>query len=77
MTNGFDAQLYADLLVEFLPRPAKREAEYDALVQRLDWLMDKDEMSSEEHDLFLLLGALVSDYERVHYPSKTLTPVPV
>lgn len=59
---------YVDLFNEFVPRLPKNEAEYDALVEQLNWLIDKGDLSPDEHDYMMLLGVLIQAYDDVYYP---------
>ena len=59
---------YINLLNEFVPRIPKSEVEYDALVEQLNWLIDKGELTVDEHDYMLLVGELIEAYDDIHYP---------
>lgn len=59
---------YLDLFNEFAPRIPKNEAAYDGLVEQLNWLIDKGDLTTDEHDYLLLLGALIQAYDDIHYP---------
>ena len=59
---------YVDLFNEFVPRLPKNEVEYDALVEQLNWLIDKGKLSPDEHDFMMLLGVLIQVYDDIHFP---------
>lgn len=59
---------YLDLFNEFVPRIPKNEAEYDALVEQINWLIDKGNLTPDEHDFMMLLGVLIEVYDDIHYP---------
>ena len=56
-------QTYRELMLRFLPRPIAIEREYKLMQREVDWLLDSDELSRDEHDYLDLLGGLIGDYE--------------
>ena len=63
MIPGTISPTYEELLLNFLPRPVKSEADYEAVQQEIDQLIDKDELSVDEQDYLDLLGTLIMEYE--------------
>lgn len=54
---------YADLLVEYLPRPIRSEEDADVVQALMDTLMDKGDLTEDERDFLLLLGSLMLLWE--------------
>ncbi|MCD8488577.1 MAG: transcriptional regulator [Desertifilum sp.] len=65
-----ESNTYIQLLTQFPPRPIASEEELSATQDRIDKLLDKKELSSDERDYLNLLGTLVYEYEQ------TLEPIP-
>lgn len=66
--NGKMSKVYLELFNEFVPRIPKNEAEYDGLVEQLNWLIDKGQLSPDEHDYMMLIAVLIQAYDDIHYP---------
>ena len=63
MIPGTVNPTYKELLNEFVPRPIKSTADYLAVQDEVDRLLDKSDLSPDEQDYLDLLGALIMDYE--------------
>jgi HTH-type transcriptional regulator/antitoxin HigA len=63
MIPGTVSPTYEELMLDFLPRPIKTEAEFEAVQREVDRLLDKNELSPDEQDYLDLLGTLIIDYE--------------
>jgi HTH-type transcriptional regulator/antitoxin HigA len=63
MIRGIDSPTYADLLMEFQPRPISTEKGYQVTQREIDRLVDKEDLSPDEVDYLDLLGTLIMDYE--------------
>ena len=63
MIPGTVSPTYEELMLDFLPRPIKTEAEFEAVQREVDRLLDKSELSPDEQDYLDLLGTLIMDYE--------------
>ncbi len=61
---------YIELLTAFPPRPINAESELIATQETIDSLLDKSELTPDEHDYLNLLELLVYEYEQ------TLEPIP-
>lgn len=60
---GTQSERYRSLLLAFLPRPLKTEADYQATQVEIDRLLDQPELSPAEQDYLDLLGTLLWAYE--------------
>ena len=63
MIPGTASPTYEELMLDFLPRPIKTEAEYKVVQQEVDRLIDKGKLSLDEQDYLDLLGTLIMNYE--------------
>lgn len=63
MTPGSEMSSYQKLMHDFLPRPIETEADFEAMQQEIDRLLDKGDLSPDESDYLHLLGTLVADFE--------------
>ncbi len=74
--NKFDAQVYARLLTETLPKAIETEAECNRALAAIDELMSLDEkdLTTEQGMLLNLLATIVENYEDKHYPMPNLSP---
>ncbi len=61
---------YRTLINQFLPRPIKNDADFQATQKVIDSLLDKSELTADEEEYLHLLGTLISEYEQ------TLQPIP-
>ncbi len=59
---------YVELLKAFPPRPITSEAGLLATQEVIDSLLDKGELTSEEHEYINVLGTLVREYEETQEP---------
>ena len=67
MTLGINPT-YEQLLAGFPPRPITSDDQYWETVTRIDELIDKGLLSSDEQDYLSVLGMLVERYEGEHEP---------
>lgn len=65
---------YAQLLVQYEPRPITTEAENEAMLAVVDRLMQRDRTPNEDQ-LFDLLLVLIEKFEQEHYPIPDATPL--
>ncbi len=65
-----NSSAYIELLKTFPPRPITVEEELIATQKAIDSLLDKGELTPDEHDYLNVLGTLVYEYEQ------TLEPIP-
>jgi len=63
MMTGITDNPYGNLLLDFLPRVVKTEADYLAVQEQVDRLVDRDALSPAEQDYLELLGTLIWEYE--------------
>jgi len=61
---------YQDLLQTFPPRPIHNELQYDATIKKINALIDKGDLTTDEQDFLTLLGTLAMVYEEKHYPDE-------
>ncbi len=59
-----NSSVYIELLKTFLPRPITTEEELIATQTAIDSLLDKGELTPDEHDYLHVLGTLVYEYEQ-------------
>ncbi|MGB3694224.1 MAG: hypothetical protein WBG70_04840 [Spirulinaceae cyanobacterium] len=59
---------YLELLNQFPPRPIKSEAEFIAVQEVIDTLLDSDQITSDQQDYLNLLGLLIHEYEEKIIP---------
>lgn len=64
---------YLELLHDFPPRPIKSEADYDAVQEVVDALLDAEELTEDQQDYLDLLGLLIYEYEEKHITIPDLT----
>ena len=65
-----NSSAYIELLKTFPPRPITADEELMATQKAIDSLLDKGELTPDEHDYLNVLGTLVYEYEQ------TLEPIP-
>jgi HTH-type transcriptional regulator/antitoxin HigA len=65
MTTGLTtpSPYYLNLITEFAPRPITNDAELMATQQRINSILDKNNLNQDERDYLRVLGMLVYDYE--------------
>lgn len=56
-------QKYVDLVNEFPPRPIESEADFIAIQQVVDTLLDAGQLSAEQRKYLKLLGMIIHEYE--------------
>jgi HTH-type transcriptional regulator/antitoxin HigA len=66
---------YIELLQKFPPRPIKSEAEFLAVQEVIDTLLDSGEITPEKQDYINVLGMLVHEYEEKHISVPDLSGV--
>jgi HTH-type transcriptional regulator/antitoxin HigA len=66
---------YIELLQKFPPRPIKSEAEFLAVQEVIDTLLDSGEITPEKQDYINVLGILVHEYEEKHISIPDLSGV--
>jgi HTH-type transcriptional regulator/antitoxin HigA len=66
---------YIELLQKFPPRPIKSEAEFLAVQEVIDKLLDSGEITPEKQDYINVLGILVHEYEEKHVSIPDLSGV--
>ncbi|WP_377476725.1 MAG: transcriptional regulator [Microcoleus anatoxicus] len=59
-----NCSVYIELLKTFPPRPITTEEELTATQEAIDSLLDKGELTPDEHDYLHVLGTLVYEYEQ-------------
>ena len=64
----FITDKYLELINKFPPRPIHSNEELEAIQELVDSLLDKPQMTPEEYEYLNVLGALISDYERIQEP---------
>ncbi len=64
----FITDKYLELINKFPPRPIHSNEELEAIQELVDSLLDKPQMTPEEYEYLIVLGALISDYERIQEP---------
>lgn len=75
MTTNYNPQMYANLLVEYLPSVIQTEEENDRAIEFAGRLMKKgDKRSPEETRLLDLIVTLIEDFEEKAYPMGETTP---
>jgi HTH-type transcriptional regulator/antitoxin HigA len=68
---------YLTLIRELELRPIRSEADLDRAIAVLDALSDRETLSPDEHDDFLVLSGLVEKYEDEHHAIPVVTGVPM
>ncbi|NEO17952.1 MULTISPECIES: transcriptional regulator [unclassified Moorena] len=65
MTTGLTSpsHYYLNLLTEFAPRPITNDLELTATQQRINSILDKNNLNQDDRDYLRVLGMLVYDYE--------------
>ena len=59
---------YMALIRELPLRPIRSEAELDRAIAMVNALSDREALSPDEHDYFLVLSGLIENYEDAHHP---------
>ncbi len=65
MTTGIrnPSEYYLDLLQAFPPRPINNEAELIATQNQINSILDRKQLTQDDHDYLKVLGMLVYQYE--------------
>jgi HTH-type transcriptional regulator / antitoxin HigA len=58
-----ECEKYIDLVNEFPPRPIRSKADFIAVQQVVDALLDADQLSSDRREYLNLLGIIIHEYE--------------
>jgi HTH-type transcriptional regulator/antitoxin HigA len=68
MTSGLKtpSSYYIELITTFAPRPITNEAELIATQNRINYILDKKNLTQDDRDYLKVLGTLVYDYEQQH-----------
>jgi HTH-type transcriptional regulator/antitoxin HigA len=68
MTTGLKtpSSYYLELINAFPPRPITNEAELIATQERIDSILDRENITQDDKDYLKVLGTLVFDYEQEH-----------
>ncbi|MBO3462197.1 transcriptional regulator [Aetokthonos hydrillicola Thurmond2011] len=74
MTIGLQSpsSYYMELINRFPPRPITNEAELIATQNRINSILDKENITQDDRDYLKVLGTLVYDYEEKYEPMPTL-----
>ena len=77
MTTGLTtpSTYYLNLITEFAPRPITNDAELAATQQRINSILDKNNLNQDDRDYLRILGMLVYDYEEKDEQFPELTDV--
>ncbi|MDF5728237.1 MAG: transcriptional regulator [Rhizonema sp. PD38] len=77
MTCGLKtpSSYYINLINTFPPRPITNEAELIATQNRINFILDKGNLTQDDRDYLKVLGTLIYDYEQNHEPMPTLRGV--
>jgi HTH-type transcriptional regulator/antitoxin HigA len=73
--TGSNILTYAQLIANFPPRPITNDEQYWATQDRIDALLDKAHLTTDEQDYLTALGMMVERYESEHEPDITLRGV--
>ena len=76
MTIGLTpvSDYYLQLINEFPPRPINNEDELIATQQRINFILDKGNITHDDQDYLKILGMLVYDYEEKYEQFPQLKP---
>jgi HTH-type transcriptional regulator/antitoxin HigA len=64
---------YLNLITEFAPRPITNDAELMATQQRINSILDRNNLNQDDRDYLRILGMLVYDYEEKNEKFPELT----
>ncbi|MBD2208130.1 transcriptional regulator [Calothrix sp. FACHB-1219] len=75
MTTGLTtpSPYYLSLITEFPPRPITNDAELIATQQKINSILDKNNLNQDDRDYLQVLGMLVYDYEEKNEKFPELT----
>jgi HTH-type transcriptional regulator/antitoxin HigA len=70
MTTGIKKtnDYYLNLVTDFPPRPISNEAELTATKQRINGILDENNLTPDDRDYLRVLSVLVYEYEEKHEP---------
>jgi HTH-type transcriptional regulator / antitoxin HigA len=74
MMITFNPTTYISLLADAIPKVIETEAEYDRMLQQVEHLHFKEELTPEEDKLYDLLVALIDTYEEQQFPMPDSLP---
>jgi HTH-type transcriptional regulator/antitoxin HigA len=74
MTLTINPEIYSQLLSKYQPRIIKTEAENDKLLEIVEELLSRPNITPEEDTLLELFVKLIEDFEDKHYQLNTSTP---
>ena len=60
---------YQSLLLDFVPRPIRADAEYRRAMRQIDRLMKIEKLSRAESEFLELLATLAEEYESQEHPT--------
>jgi HTH-type transcriptional regulator/antitoxin HigA len=74
MTTGLKtpSSYYIEIITTFPPRPITCEAEFIATQNRIDFIVNRRNLTQDDRDYLNVLGTLVYDYEQKHEPMPVL-----
>ena len=74
MTTGLKtpSSYYIELITTFPPRPITNEDELTATQNRINSILDKENITQDDRDYLKVLSTLVYDYENQHHAIPTL-----
>ncbi len=74
MTSGLKtpSSYYMELIANFPPRPITTDVELQATQNRINHILDKNNITQDDRDYLNVLGTLVYDYEQKHSPLPVL-----
>jgi HTH-type transcriptional regulator / antitoxin HigA len=77
MTTGLKtpSSYYIELINSFPPRPITNEAELIATQEKIDFILDKQNIVQDDKDYLKVLSSLVYDYEQKYEPMPVLRGV--
>ncbi|MFM6060545.1 MAG: type II toxin-antitoxin system HigA family antitoxin [Microcystis aeruginosa] len=64
---------YLNLITEFAPRPLTNDAELMATQQRINSILDRNDLNQDDRDYLRVLGMLIYDYEEKNEKFPELT----
>lgn len=75
MTTGLTnpSHYYLNLIADFVPRPITNEADLIATQQRINSILDQNNLNQDDRDYLKVLGILVYEYEEKNEPIPELT----
>jgi HTH-type transcriptional regulator / antitoxin HigA len=74
MMLTFNPTTYINLLADAIPKVIETEAEYNRMLQQVEQLHFKEELTPEEDKLYDLLVALIDTYEEQQFPMPDSLP---